>query len=98
MHCVGQDLRCQPADGATCAKLISWGVSCRESESGLLDEKLDPSVCSPLCFALLAGAVQITQCDNPSCTSCEQCVPSPPFPPPPPPFPPSPSPPLPPPP
>ena len=49
-HCVGTDGRCQHADEATCLQLIEWRASCHQSESGLLDESLDPSVCSPLCM------------------------------------------------
>ena len=98
MFCVGRDARCQHADPAECAKYISWGVTCRKSVTGLLDEAHPSNRCSPLCVQLtgVGGHSRRTECDNPSCSMCSGCKPPspppPPLPPPPPPPPPPPSP------
>ena len=49
MFCVGTDTRCQHANTGECEKLIRWGVTCRWSKSGKLDEELPTTTCSPLC-------------------------------------------------
>ena len=96
MFCVGIDTRCQHSDAAGCAQLVIWGVSCRWTSDPLLDPRLSPDICSPLCLkTLTAGGIhhEVYECDNLSCRACDACVPSPPYLPPPPPFPPPPPPP-----
>jgi len=77
MFCVGPDTRCQHADRTECNQLIRWGVKCRFSSTGKLDELLPTSVCSPLCRMDLSGYIHV-ECDNPSCRVCTDCKPSPP--------------------
>ena len=95
MFCIGMDTRCQHSDAEGCAQLITWGVSCRWTSDPLLDPRLSPDICSPLCMkTLTSGGIhkQVYECDNLSCKVCDACMPKPPDLPPPPPVPPPPPP------